>query len=238
LAGFDEALRQNLLSSEVGPPEIHIAPGLDAPLVVEVLNACSGSGCQLVSNATLSLPMDSGLRERFQVVVRIALDGIDYAPHVSSMGTQLRRGLFAEFRTRKASPEELVSWLKGSDPLYLEAAIRSVAARKVVEAGPQIAGLISAREERVALLGIAAAGVLATRELLAPLKKAAMGLNPNIADAAIQAIADIGTAEAVSTLKEIEQNGATEPVRARARALQGASEDKLSPSSPNSDKHD
>jgi len=236
LKGFDKALKQSLLSAKDEEVSIRLVSEKVAPMVVEVLNICAGGECQLVANATLSLPGDSGLRERYQALARVTLDGIDYKPHIPELSAALRERVFAELRARTATSAQISEWLKSGGSFEVDAAIRAVAARRLVDCASELALVLNSPDEERALLAVAAAGVLASSTLLAPLGEVALRREGKISDAAMQALADIGTAEARTLLTGLAQklDGSEKGARAKElleimNASGYSKDDKLSP---------
>jgi hypothetical protein len=203
LDGLVEKLRKVLDAPGEGAVRVREERESPLGLDLEVANVCERSGCYVAVKANARLRGEEGLDHAFSAVRVSPIDGLKAEPPLRSAGPAALRAVAQWLRALASPAAEIAPLLRSDDDGELQIGLQVVLDRGLAELAPSVGALIDHEDKEVRIQAIATAAALEARDAVPALELAARGLDPEVAAAAVRALADLGGEAARAALEKL-----------------------------------
>ncbi len=208
---------------EAGDDEVRLREHKESPLALdlEVANLCERGGCYVAVKARARLRGDEGLEQVFSAVRVSPIDGLEAGPPMRSAGPAALGAVRQWLEALTLPAGEIAPLLRGEDLGQVQVALQVVLDRGLGELAEDVAALIEHTDKEVRVQAIATAAAVDGDKIVPALAKAARSLEPEVAEAAVRALADVGGEAAGAALGELAADAPLATIRDLARELVG-----------------
>ena len=220
LKGAAATLRKMLDEAGADAVRVREDPQSAMALDIEVANLCERGGCYVAVKARARLRGEEGLDHVFSAVRVSPIDGLDAGPPLRSAGPAALEAVRLWLSALALPPGEVAPLLRSEDIGRVQIALQVVLDRGLGELAEDVGALVEHTDKEVRIQAIATAAAVDGKKIVPALEKAARGMDPEVAEAAVRALADVGGAEAEAALERIAGDAPLATIRDLSEELQ------------------
>ena len=191
VSGLAKKLRKVVDEPEKGAARLRVAKESALEMDLEVANVCESGGCYIAVKANARLRGDEGLDHAFSAVRVSPIDGLKAEPPLRSAAPAALAAVAQWLRALASPPAEVAALLRSDDTGELQIGLQVVLDRGLEVLAPSVGALIEHGDSEVRIQAIATVAALGDDGALPALEKAARDVEPEVAEAAVRALADL-----------------------------------------------